>query len=330
MSIVVPVVVIFHLLGFLYSINAIMETRTPQGSAAWTVFLLTFPYVAVPLYWVLGRRRFRGYVSAKSDSESDLAGMAADVRQQLLQYHFKDTGETVLPENRVTETLTGSPYVTGNAVELLIDGEATFFSILEGIARASEYILFQFFIIKDDDIGRQVKAALEKKAREGVKVYLLFDEIGSHGLSETWLGELGDAGVSVRAFQTRKGPHNRFQLNFRNHRKVVVVDGSEIWIGGHNVGDEYLGRDPRFGRWRDTHVYISGPAVLEGQFTFIEDWYWATGEIPELYWNAVPSPESDIPVLVAPSGPADKLETASLLFTHAINTAEKRIWKCAR
>jgi cardiolipin synthase len=106
----------------------------------------------------------------------------------------------------------------------------------------------------------------------------------------------------------------------------MVVDGRVAWIGGHNVGDEYLGRDPEFGHWRDTHVRIEGPAVLAAQLSFAEDWYWATDRQLDVNWNPVPSHEGDLPVLIVPSGPADELETASLMFVHAINSATERIW----
>jgi cardiolipin synthase len=119
---------------------------------------------------------------------------------------------------------------------------------------------------------------------------------------------------------------NQFQLNFRNHRKIVVVDGREAWIGGHNVGDEYLGKDPKFGRWRDTHVRIEGPAALAAQLSFVEDWNWATDEVPDLSWTPRPSADADIPVLILPTGPADELETANLMFVQAIEAAQERIW----
>jgi len=120
---------------------------------------------------------------------------------------------------------------------------------------------------------------------------------------------------------------NRFQLNFRNHRKIVVTDGRVAWVGGHNVGDEYLGKDPKFGHWRDTHVRIEGPAVLKAQISFMEDWYWATDTFPEVSWDVRPAPDgSDARVLIIPTGPADQLETCNLMFVHAINSATERIW----
>jgi len=230
------------------------------------------------------------------------------------------------PAGRAAERLAGIPYLRGNGVDLLVDGNATFESILAGIDSAQSYILFQFFIVHDDEIGREVKDHLIRKARDGVRVYFLYDEVGSHDLPNSYKDELRAEGVEVFNFHTQKGPRNRFQLNFRNHRKVVVVDGAVAWIGGHNVGDEYLGRDPKFGHWRDTHVRITGPAALAAQLSFVEDWYWATGTILSLDWTPRPAAGSDIPVLIVPSGPADDLETANLMFVHAINTARQRIW----
>jgi len=160
-----------------------------------------------------------------------------------------------------------------------------------------------------------------------VRVYFLYDEIGSLALPGSYLTRLRQAGVSVLPFHSRKGSGNRFQLNFRNHRKNVVVDGKVAWIGGHNVGDEYMGRDAAFGNWRDTHVRLEGPAVISAQLAFVEDWRWATDTmLADLNWIPTRASQSDMRALVISTGPADEMETASLLFTGAINAAQKRVW----
>jgi len=228
---------------------------------------------------------------------------------------------------RAAEALADFPALNGNETELLIDGEQTFDSILQGIDSAEKYILFQFYIIRDDELGTTIKDHLLASAARGVKVYFLYDEIGSIDLSKSYLNDLRNGGIEVRSFNTRKGRGNRFQLNFRNHRKIVVTDGRSAWVGGHNVGDEYLGKDPKFGNWRDTHLRITGPAALSLQLSFAVDWYWAAdAEIPELSWSPVPSPTDTGEVLIISSGPADKYDTASLMFLHAINSAQGRIW----
>jgi cardiolipin synthase len=134
------------------------------------------------------------------------------------------------------------------------------------------------------------------------------------------------AGIVTSAFHSTKGKTNRFQLNFRNHRKIVVVDGRIAYVGGHNVGDEYLGEHPKFGAWRDTHVKIEGPAVQSIQFCFVDDWYWATKTIPKLNWEPCKAVGGQEDSLVIASGPADRLETCGLMFVQAINDARERVW----
>ena len=117
------------------------------------------------------------------------------------------------------------------------------------------------------------------------------------------------------------------QVNFRNHRKIVVADGDIAFVGGLNVGDEYLGKSPQHGAWRDTHARVAGPSADAFQLIFAEDWHWATGEqIPGLEWEARLVDDSNHDVLVLPSGPADELETCNLMFAHAIHSAQKRFW----
>ena len=325
MTLAAAVVALFHILGFFSSIDAVMTTRTSQGAIAWAVSLNTFPYLAVPVYWVFGRSKFQGYVVARRVSDGRTEEIEREVIDAIAPYRVVEAERS--EATQAAEGLAHMPVLGGNRVDLLVDGDATFSSILEGIDKAQEYVLVQFYIVHDDGLGRALKARMMERARHDVRVYFLYDEIGSHDLPKSYKQDLRDAGVTVRAFNTRKGPRNRFQLNFRNHRKVVVVDGKVAWIGGHNVGDEYLGKDPKFGHWRDTHIRIEGPAVLKAQVSFLEDWRWATDSVVELNWTAHAAPDgSDMRVLVIPTGPADDLETANLMFVHAINSAQKRLW----
>lgn len=137
--------------------------------------------------------------------------------------------------------------------------------------------------------------------------------------------ELIDNGVEVSGFKTTKGLGNRFQINFRNHRKLVVVDGVCVFVGGLNVGDDYLGLYPSVGPWRDTHVKIVGPAVQAAQVSFVKDWYWATDELPPLNWQARPSNGQSV-VAAVHTGPADPATVATLCCVAAFNAAQERIW----
>ena len=319
------IVAVFYLMGFLSSVNAIMTARTSQGAIAWVVSLITFPFIAVPAYWVFGNSRFNGYATARYSNKAKVQNRLAEVLGELDPYRPEES--EISPAGVAAEKLADLPFLKGNDVQLLIDGKATFASILEGIDTAASYILFQFYIVRDDEIGREIKEHLITKSKEGVKIYFLYDEIGSLNLSNTYTDDLRGAGVEVYSFHTQKGPGNRFQLNFRNHRKIVVVDGKMAWVGGHNIGDEYLGRDPKVGNWRDTHMKITGPAALAVQVSFAEDWHWSTGNImSNISWKPTPSAEGGSNVLIVPSGPADELETATLMFLHSINSAKERIW----
>ncbi len=317
--------IVFEIMGILSAVHAVMSVRTPQGSIAWAVSLVTFPYVSVPAYWVFGRNKFQGYVLARRKDIDSLSKLIQQANSELSVTSIdssEDRGAV-----RAAETLARSPLTDGNKAELLIDGQATFDSIFAGIDAAEHYVLVQFYIVRDDELGRELQDRLINAAIRGVQVFFLYDEIGSVGLTAAFRNRFVDAGIVSHPFHSRKGSGNRFQLNFRNHRKTVVVDGKVTWIGGHNVGDEYMGRDPKVGNWRDTHVRLEGPAAIGAQLAFVEDWRWATDTIPEgLTWVPTRANDADMRALVIPTGPADKFESASLMFTSAINAARERIW----
>lgn len=318
-------VFLFHLAGALTSIRAIMEVRTSQGAVAWVVSLNTFPYAAVPAYWILGRSKFNGYVTARRADIAEAGPMAREFVQKLTDRSL--IAQPDRDRELLVEKLAKLPFTTGNDAELLVNGDATFQSIFDGISRAKDYVLVQFYIIRDDSVGRELKKRLLERVKAGVRCRLLYDEIGSK-LPSAYVDELKRAGVAVFPFNTRQGDANRFQINFRNHRKIVVVDGHEAWVGGLNVGDEYKGLDKTIGFWRDTHLRLAGPVVQCVQVAFAEDWHWASGEVPGgLNWDPQPAPSgASRPILCMPSGPDDPLETCTLFFLNAINMAHKRLW----
>jgi len=151
--------------------------------------------------------------------------------------------------------------------------------------------------------------------------------VGCVKLPKSYLEILQQSGVEIMDAHALKGPKTRFQINFRNHRKTVVIDGETAFTGGFNVGDEYMGRDPKFGNWRDTHCFLRGPVVAQLQLVFAEDWYWATEIklISELKWEPKRAKE-DMDALIMATGPADKMDSGSLYFCASITAATKRVW----
>jgi cardiolipin synthase len=324
LTLVGTVFVVFEILGVLSAARAVMTARTSQGAIAWSLALVTWPVITVPLFWILGRNKFHGYVDIRRARDLQLLGIAEDALPDMTPFKV-DLG-TSHGEARVLEELTQLPFTRHNDVGLLINGDATFEAIFAAIESAKEYILCQFFIVHDDTLGRELQKRLIHQARQGRRVYFLYDEVGSAKMTRAYLHELEQAGVHVTGMKTTRGWTNRAQLNFRNHRKIVVVDGREAYVGGHNVGDEYVGRHTRLTPWRDTHMRIEGPAVLATQLAFVEDWHWATQSVPQFEWQPHPASNSDRIVFVLPSGPADNYETCGLFFTHLLNCAKRRIW----
>ena len=318
-------IILVHVCGVIAAMRAIMDVRTAQGAIAWAVALIAFPYLSLPAYLIFGRRKFHGYVSRRRGELLKTSAVAQRFVAQLIERRL--LAEPGRDHALLIERLAKSPFTVGNDVELLIDGEATFQSIFAGIDKAEEYILVEFYILRDDRIGRELQRRLIGKARAGVRVAVLFDEIGSKRLSTRFQRELRDAGAEIFPFNTSRGRSNRWQLNFRNHRKIVIVDGKTAWVGGMNVGDEYLGRDPKFRPWRDTQVKVTGPIVPAIQLAFYEDWHWATQNFLPLRWEAEPAASGrECAALCLASGPSDRLETCTLFFLDLINRATKRLW----
>lgn len=321
------VVTIFYVLGIISAVQAIMTVRTPQGALAWSLSLVTVPVIAVPAYWVLGRSKFEGTRAAYEQRKTEIDELLRTARQNLKPYEADENSAPA--ELDALERLGTGDFTMHNRLELLINGDRTFESILAGIAQAREYVIVQFYMFHDDSLGQRMQQAMIERARAGVRVYMLYDEVGSGGLPKAYVGALREAGVQVSSFKPTQGWRNRFQLNFRNHRKIVVVDGVTGWVGGHNVGDEYLGLDPEFSPWRDTHVRIDGPAVIQLQAVALGDWYWATREIPSLNWVPRAADDAEAVALIVGTAPSQRLETAGLMFVNALNSARERVWLSA-
>ena len=308
-------------LALIFAFSEIRHSRTSQGSIAWLLSLVLLPFPTTILYAIFGLKLFDDYAALQTHSGRELRRVRAG-RMSVLDLPTS-------AEWPVLANVSQLPFLAGNDAELLVDGEAIFESMFTGIAAAKSSILVQFYIIRDDRIGREFADRLIERATAGVAVHLLYDDVGSFWLPGRYKRRLRDAGVKMYGFNHRfrflrlLGPT---RLNYRNHRKIMVIDGRQAWIGGINVGDEYLGRTKRFGPWRDTHVRVEGPAALAAAVAFREDWQWASGEVidPDVP-RPIPTP-GDQSVLVMPTGPADKLEDCAIAFNEVIARAEKRLW----
>ncbi|MEZ5301359.1 MAG: phospholipase D-like domain-containing protein [Verrucomicrobiales bacterium] len=257
-AVLAPLYAVIEVVGIASAVHAAMRVRTAQGSFAWCLALIAFPAISLPLWWVFGRRKIHGYLQTIRDAQDQNQGLINEV-YSALEVMRVDHGWLAERDLVPLERLSDRRFTVGNCVKLLVNGEETFGAIFEAIDAAEHYILVEYYIVADDQIGGEFQRKLIEKVRAGVRVHFLYDEIGSYELPKRYVSELREAGCDASAFKTTIGKTNRFQINFRNHRKIVVVDGHTAFVGGLNVADDYLGRNPEYGHWRDTHLRLHGP-----------------------------------------------------------------------
>ena len=318
--------ILLEILGITLAMRAILIARTPQSAIAWAGVLVVLPIIGIPLFLVFGESRFAGYTLAPTSPTGPLQDALQAIIRHLDGYKTAFRGLFNEPA-RMAENLSGLPSTGSNHVQLLIDGAATFDAIFQSIDDASESVWVQFFIIHDDRLGRTLADKLVSAARRGVQCRVLYDQVGSKKLPATWAKKLRREGIAVEAFVTNRQFGRNFQINFRNHRKLVITDSRVAFLGGLNVGDEYMGWSRRFGPWRDTHLRIEGPAVAGFQLSFLEDWNYTTGEIAPL---RLPSPSlthgGNASIFPVASGPAESWSICPAVYLSTIHCATRRLW----
>lgn len=315
------ILIVFYLLGFLCAAFAVLRSRTPQGATAWIIGLITLPFFTVPLFLFFGRSKFYGYRTQKKWLDKKISKKFVQMQDSLI--HDEVFDKDIHPLMQSLSHLCRPGFSSGNKIDLLIDGKETYSAMLKDIEEAKNYIIFQFYIFRADSTGLMFAEALMKKARAGIKINFLYDEIGTE-IPDKLISEMREAGIHVCHFNSLGGK-GRFQINFRNHRKILIVDGKCAFLGGLNIGDDYLGLWPKLGPWRDTHVRVSGPAVLSCQLTHAKDWYWCQQQDLEADWKIQPV-EGEANVLIIPSGPADEKQSCLLAHIAMVNSAKERLW----
>jgi cardiolipin synthase len=303
--------------------------KEATSAVAWCLVVFFLPFIGTLLFLVFGyqhvqrpllrkRRHKTHYQSRQGGEPLEAAAGGASATE---------------PEGRwaalahLADRFGAFPVTDGNRVTFYHEGQHAYDGMLEAIRSARHHIHMEVFIFQPDATGHQFLEALARKAREGVQVRLLYDAMGSRRLHRRTVRGLRAAGGKCAAFLPLNPLRRRIQVNLRNHRKILVVDGRVAFTGGLNVGDEYLGRNPRRGFWRDTHMRVEGPAVTGLQRVFLEDWDFAAGEHlhgPE-YFPPHHSAGS-CRVQVIHSGPDQPLKSIREIYFAAILQARRRVW----
>ncbi|VXB24113.1 Cardiolipin synthase [Bacillus sp. 349Y] len=306
------------LIGFLI----FFENRHPTQTLTWLVVLGAFPFLGFIFYLLFGRN-FRKERMFKKKYILD--------KQTYLRYEPgpKEMDRDLFQDKyfRLARRIGNSSISFSSSTKVLTNGDETFREILDWLKTAKHHIHLEYYIVRHDDIGSQIKEVLIQKASEGVKIRFLYDAVGSWQLSRKYITELKEAGVEMVPFGPVKIPILNNKFNFRNHRKIIVIDGSIGFVGGLNIGDEYLGKNPSFGFWRDTHLMVKGDAVRTLQLIFLQDWYYMTSDDFITPGYLTPDPgEGDGGVQMIAGGPDNEVSVLKNLFFSMITSAQKSVW----
>lgn len=317
------------------ALTILSERREPAATLAWILSVFFLPVIGVVAYYLLARNRFRRQFRAKMqvNQQADDA-LSMYVYERLSNFdestlsRFRPVQQNLLElAANSAQTHSGGPAFPDNKVTVFFDAAEKYASLKEAISSAKEHINFQYFIFRGDEVGREVRDRLIERAKAGVEVRVLFDGIGTRNtFPRHFFDGLKEAGGEVAVFLPLRFSKIVEQVNFRNHRKIVVIDGKSGFVGGMNIGNEYLGLHPKIGKWQDAHVKIEGPAVCELQRIFLTDWLFATEQsLAEPRFFPIVDPAGDELVQIVASGPDCHWPTIQQLYFQAIATATKEV-----
>lgn len=307
----------------------LLENRDPGKTVAWLCIFSLLPILGFILYVVFGRKTQGALFRNKHIPDNRLVRM---VRQQQTDFNHGH----VLPqqntdsEQKLASLLLNSgfaPMTIHNQVEILLNGGEKFQALFNALEGATHHIHLSYYIFKDDEIGEDVLKILSRKVSEGVEVRVLLDGMGCISISGGFIRSMRQAGIQAEWFFPIRFPYITSKLNLRYHRKIVVVDGRTGFMGGLNIGDEYLSRDAKLGFWRDTHIKLEGEAVHSLQSIFLNDWFFVTHqEIQGAPYFPQVNISQALPVQIGASGPDSNWSSILQSYFIAITMAKHSVY----
>lgn len=319
---------LYYILIGIYSLTLVMilgvvisENRNPVKSLAWVTVLIVVPVVGIVLYFFFGQN-FKNKRMITRRNRKKLKRME---HRRPVDIHKLDFRETTRQQIRLARSLVGAYYYEGNDIEIFTSGREKFDRLFEDIEKARQSICIQYYIFEDDNIGTKLSDLLIKKAKEGVKIRLIYDHVGSLHVKSKFFSRMRKAGIEAYPFFRVNFPLLAYRINWRNHRKLVIIDGETGYVGGMNVADRYIDGG-KFESWRDTHLRITGPGVISLIYSFAVDWNFMGQPLDEIIRMEPKKKTGNMGVQFITSGPTNQWGNIELMFHKAISSATERVY----
>ncbi len=318
---VTALIVLYVLLALILVFGLLINGVKPSKTLAWLLAIFTIPVGGILLYIMLGRNRRKKKLSRMREGILDVPPYAMSPSLDKMHRKYKKLMTLI-------ESASHYPPTDENVITLLEDGKQTFHNIFEALESAEHYIYLQYYIFEEGELTEKLLTVFEDKKKEGVEIKMIYDGIGSYSLSKSYINKLKSLGVEVFPFLPFRFGRFLSSLNYRNHRKIIVVDGEIAFTGGINISDRYFKGDPELGRWHDMHLAIKGPAVTHMEHVFISDWFMVTEQKLEMksHPETVTKWEEDALVQIVPSGPDDVFPTIEQSYISIINEASEYLY----
>lgn len=326
----------YLIIMILVVLRVLYDTRSGTKAMAYILFIVLVPFVGILFYFSFGINYRKNKLYSKKIVEDEK--LRKKILSRIEHYSKKvfDSGLLASGHRNLSQFIyntSTSPLTANNSVDLLLNGEEKFPKLLEALEGATSHIHLEYYIYENDDTGNSIADILIKKAKEGVEVRFMYDDFGSHGLGGSFIKRLQAAGIATTPYYKIKWYALASRLNYRNHRKIIIIDGTKSFVGGINISDKYRNdtkaADALY--WRDTHLMLEGPATFYLQYLFLCDWNFAAQNKlefgPEYFPMHVEEKEirSEL-VQIVSSGPDSELPLIFYSLMAAIAAARERVW----
>lgn len=325
------ITVLYFITVVFIAILIVLENRSPIRTISWVLVLVTLPVAGIIIYLFFGQEYRKKKMFSKKGLYylEKLRKQTQDQLRRLPQNeHLFD--EKILSKKHLMNLMLSNSnalLTDNNEVTILKNGNETFPAIFKAIEKARHHIHLEYYIIDSDELGNQLKDLLIRKARQGIEVRVIYDDVGSWLLPRKYIRELKQVGVKIDCFMRVRFPMLTSRANYRNHRKIIVVDGEVGFTGGLNFADRYMHGTKKLGYWRDTHVMVKGSAAISLQIVFMADWYFVSKEIlkGKTYFRDLPQGNGKLMQIVS-SGPDSDWESIGQAYFSAIASAKERVF----